>query len=145
MRPWCRTNIRPMPSSRADHAVGSQAGAAQSVRLLARSVNGKVLGNRREDAISSGRGNQGLSFCRVAPRRHHQADARGDRRARRRSAPAMYLTKASSPAWWRRFPLPLESLTWMRDQLVELGQIPRIDVAKMIGSRPPDTGARADR
>jgi ABC-type nitrate/sulfonate/bicarbonate transport system substrate-binding protein len=30
------------------------------------------------------------------------------------------------------FPLPTESLVWMRDKLVELGQIPRTDIAKAI-------------
>jgi ABC-type nitrate/sulfonate/bicarbonate transport system substrate-binding protein len=30
------------------------------------------------------------------------------------------------------FPIPVESLDWMRDKLVELGQIPKTDIAKMI-------------
>jgi ABC-type nitrate/sulfonate/bicarbonate transport system substrate-binding protein len=30
------------------------------------------------------------------------------------------------------FPLPLESLDWMRDKLVELGQIPPADIAKKV-------------
>jgi ABC-type nitrate/sulfonate/bicarbonate transport system substrate-binding protein len=30
------------------------------------------------------------------------------------------------------FPLPIENLTWMRDRLVELGQIPKIETAKMV-------------
>ena len=30
------------------------------------------------------------------------------------------------------FPLPTESLDWMRDKLVELGQIPKTDMAKAI-------------
>jgi ABC-type nitrate/sulfonate/bicarbonate transport system substrate-binding protein len=30
------------------------------------------------------------------------------------------------------FPIPIEGLNWMRDKLVELGQIPKTDIAKMI-------------
>jgi NitT/TauT family transport system substrate-binding protein len=30
------------------------------------------------------------------------------------------------------FPIPIESLDWMRDKLVELGQIPKTDIAKMV-------------
>jgi ABC-type nitrate/sulfonate/bicarbonate transport system substrate-binding protein len=30
------------------------------------------------------------------------------------------------------FPIPIESLTWMRDRLIEVGQIPKIEMAKML-------------
>jgi ABC-type nitrate/sulfonate/bicarbonate transport system substrate-binding protein len=30
------------------------------------------------------------------------------------------------------FPIPIENLDWMRDKLVELGQIPKTDIAKMV-------------
>jgi hypothetical protein len=30
------------------------------------------------------------------------------------------------------FPIPIESLTWMRDRLIEVSQIPRTDMAKML-------------
>jgi NitT/TauT family transport system substrate-binding protein len=32
------------------------------------------------------------------------------------------------------FPLPIESLDWMRDKLVELGQIPKTDIARSVDS-----------
>jgi ABC-type nitrate/sulfonate/bicarbonate transport system substrate-binding protein len=30
------------------------------------------------------------------------------------------------------FPIPIESLTWMRDRLIEVGQMPKIEMAKML-------------
>ena len=38
------------------------------------------------------------------------------------------------------FPIPTDSLDWMRDQLVGLGQIPKTDVGGMID---PDIRAQA--
>jgi hypothetical protein len=132
----------PMPSSKTLNVL------LQAKQVLPKSVrfctlmNGRSLGERREDAI-----------------RFLTAEIKAFRYAVSHRDETIKLTRevTDAPADDPRppyvfdegikpgvvaadFPIPYESLTWMRDQLVELGQIPKIDVAKMVD---PDIRAQA--
>jgi len=97
-------------------------------------MNGKALTLRREDA-SRFLGAQIKAFRYAVSHREETVkltrevtDAAPDD-----PRPAYVFDEAVKPGVLAPdFPLPIESLDWMRDKLVELGQIPKTDIARSI-------------
>jgi ABC-type nitrate/sulfonate/bicarbonate transport system substrate-binding protein len=97
-------------------------------------MNGKALALRREDA-SRFLGAQIKAFRYAVSHRaetvkltQEVTDAAPDD-----PRPAYVFDEAVKPGVLAPdFPIPVESLDWMRDKLVELGQIPKTDMAKSI-------------
>jgi len=124
----------PMPSSKSlNLLVEAKQVLPQWVRFCTL-MNGKALALRREDA-SRFLGAQIKAFRYAVSHRaetikltQEVTDAAPDD-----PRPAYVFDEAIKPGVLAPdFPIPIESLDWMRDKLVELGQIPRTDMAKSI-------------
>jgi NitT/TauT family transport system substrate-binding protein len=126
----------PMPSSKSLNLL------AEAKQVLPRWVrfctlmNGKALTLRREDA-SRFLSAQIKAFRYAVSHRaetikltQEVTDAAPDD-----PRPAYVFDEAAKPGVVAPdFPLPIESLDWMRDKLVELGQIPKTDIARSVDS-----------
>ena len=124
----------PMPSSKSlNLLVEAKQVLPQWVRFCTL-MNGKALALRREDA-SRFLGAQIKAFRYAVSHRaetvkltQEVTDAAPDD-----PRPAYVFDEAVKPGVLAPdFPIPIESLDWMRDKLVELGQIPKSDMAKSI-------------
>jgi ABC-type nitrate/sulfonate/bicarbonate transport system substrate-binding protein len=124
----------PMPSSKSlNLLVEAKQVLPQWVRFCTL-MNGKALALRREDA-SRFLGAQIKAFRYAVSHRaetikltQEATDAAPDD-----PRPAYVFDEAVKPGVLAPdFPIPVESLDWMRDKLVELGQIPKTDMAKSI-------------
>jgi ABC-type nitrate/sulfonate/bicarbonate transport system substrate-binding protein len=130
----------PMPSSKSLNVLVEARQVLPRWVRFCTLMNGKALALRREDA-SRFLGAQIKAFRYAVSHRaetikltQEVTDAAPDD-----LRPAYVFDEAVKPGVLAPdFPIPIESLEWMRDKLVELGQIPKTDMAKSI-----DAGLRA--
>jgi NitT/TauT family transport system substrate-binding protein len=132
----------PMPSSRGLNVLlEARQALPRSIRFCT-VMTGKTLGERREDAIR-------FMTAEIKAFRYavsHRAETVGLTREITDAKPddprpEYTFVEATKPGVVAvDFPLPLDNLAWMREQLVELGQVPKGgDVARMV-----DAGIRAE-
>jgi NitT/TauT family transport system substrate-binding protein len=133
----------PMPSSKGlNMLLEARQALPKSIRFCTL-MTGKTLTERREDAIRFMTAEIKAFRYAVAHRdetiklTREVTDAKPDD-----PRPAFTFDEAVKPGVVAAdFPIPVENLTWMRDQLIELGQIPKGgDIAKILNA---DIRARA--
>jgi ABC-type nitrate/sulfonate/bicarbonate transport system substrate-binding protein len=127
----------PMPSSKGlNMLVAAREVLPQWIRFCTL-MNGKALAARRDDAVRFLAAE--IKAFRYAVS-HRDETIRLTREATDAAAddprPAYVFDEGVKPGVVAAdFPIPTESLDWMRDKLVELGQIPKADLAKAIDAQ----------
>jgi NitT/TauT family transport system substrate-binding protein len=127
----------PMPSSKGlNMLVAAREVLPQWIRFCTL-MNGKALATRRDDAVRFLAAE--IKAFRYAVS-HRDETIRLTREATDAAAddprPAYVFDEGVKPGVVAAdFPIPTESLDWMRDKLVELGQIPKADLAKAIDAQ----------
>jgi ABC-type nitrate/sulfonate/bicarbonate transport system substrate-binding protein len=129
----------PMPSSKSLNLLAEARQVLPQWVRFCTLVNGQALNQRHEDAVRFLSAEIKAFRYAVSHRAEtikltqEATDAAPDD-----PRPAYVFDEAVKPGVVAAdFPLPTENLVWMRDKLVELGQIPKTDLAKAI-----DTGLR---
>jgi NitT/TauT family transport system substrate-binding protein len=124
----------PLPSSKNLHVLVEAKEVLPKWIRFCTVISGKALGARRADAVA-------FLTAQIKAFRYavsHRAETiRLTREATDASAddprPGYVFDQAVKPGVVAAdFPLPMESLAWMRDRLAESGQIPKADTAKMV-------------
>jgi NitT/TauT family transport system substrate-binding protein len=127
----------PMPSSKTLNMLAAAREVLPQWIRFCTLMNGKALAARRDDAIRFLAAE--IKAFRYAVS-HREETIRLTREATDAAPddprPAYVFDEGIKPGVLAPdFPIPIESLGWMHDKLVELGQIPPTDIAKMVAAQ----------